>query len=98
MEDEQWIDVGEKAHWWGGTANECTCQTRPMAKPTRIDGILASRDAIARIKHFCVEGSEMIPTHKVLKLSLTQGEPMEERTYAKILVSLTKLFEKNSTK
>ena len=22
MEDQQWVDVGEKADWWGGTANQ----------------------------------------------------------------------------
>ena len=49
IEDQQWIDVGEKAMWWGGTPNQNTCQTRPQAKPTRIDGILASREAVAWI-------------------------------------------------
>ena len=53
IEDQQWVDVGERAEWWGGTANQKTCQTRPQAKPTRIDGILASREAVAWIANFC---------------------------------------------
>ena len=77
FEEEQWIDVGEKARWWGGTANEKTCQTRPQAKPTRIDGILASREAVVWIKKFEVERDDMIPTHSVLKLYLQRGAAAE---------------------
>ena len=50
IEEEQWVDVGEKAHWWGGTPEEKTCQTRPQAKPIRIDGMLARRETVAMIR------------------------------------------------
>ena len=83
IEEHQWVDVGAKADWWGGEANQKTCQTRPQAKPTRIDGILASREAVSWISGFKVSENSMIPTHKVLELTLSGEAADEERTFAK---------------
>ena len=76
----------------GGTANQATCQTRPQARPTRIDGVLASREAVAWIGSFGVEGNDNVPTHKILKLTLQGEAAEEERTYAKKLRSLKEMF------
>ena len=92
IEEHQWVDVGAKADWWGGEANQKTCQTRPQAKPTRIDGILASREAVPWISGFKVSENEMIPTHKVLELTLSGEAADEERTFAKKLTSMKGAF------
>ena len=92
IEDQQWVDVGEKAMWWGGTPNQTTCQTRPQAKPTRIDGILASREVVAWISGFDVEQEDMIPTPKILKLNLEGKAAVENNTVAKTISCLQDLF------
>ena len=52
LDTNQWIDVGACASWWGGEDESPTCQTRPQAKPTRIDGVLANNMAIPLIRGF----------------------------------------------
>ena len=79
----------------GGVANQNTCQTRPQAKPTRIDGILASGEAVAWIRSFDVEHEAMIPTHRILKLTLEGNAVVEERIFARKLRSLKDMFLEN---
>ena len=83
LDSQQWLDVGANASWWGGEDGTPTCQTRPQAKPTRIDGIIANRMAIPWISGFAIEKDEMIPTHSVLQIVLDSKAPQEERVYAK---------------
>ena len=33
IEDEQWIDVGEKAHWWGGRRTSALAKLAPKPDP-----------------------------------------------------------------
>ena len=54
MEQDHWTDVGSKAHWWGGTPDETTCQCRLNASPSRTDGILANLEAMIMIHKFYV--------------------------------------------
>ena len=89
---------GRKSTLVGGRANEKTCQTRPRAQATRIDGILASREAVAWITNFEVEKDDMIPTHAVLKVNLQGGAAAEERTFAKKAPSLKKAYERKLEK
>ena len=28
IDEDQWVDFGAKASWWGGIDNQCTCQGR----------------------------------------------------------------------
>ena len=46
IEDQGWIGVGQKAHWWGGIPNEHTCWARANAKASRIDGFSISPEVI----------------------------------------------------
>ena len=94
IESHQWVDIGENATWWGGVPNQPTCQTRPQAKPTRIDGILASRGAVPWISEFSVEKHDMIPTHSILEMTLEAKAAIKERTYStkKKLRSLKAIF------
>ena len=85
LDTNQWIDVGACASWWGGEDGTPTCQTRPQAKPTRIDGVLANNMAIPLIRGFQVEKDEEIPTHAVLQLKLEReteqrGKDVREET------------------
>ena len=96
IEDEQWIDVGKNASWWKGQDSTPTCQTRPQAKPTRIDGALANRAAIPWIRGFEVVKDEMLPTHAVVRITLGRNASKETRTYAKTLPSIRKFFEKKA--
>ena len=93
IENDVWIDVGAKASWWGGTENETTCQTRPQAKPSRIDGVLANSEAVPLIKSYEVIKDEMISTHSVVRLKLHRAEEKEERSFLKTLPSLERLYE-----
>ena len=93
IENDQWVDIGKNAAWWDGESGTPTCQTRPQAKATRIDGILANRAAIPWIRSFEVVKDDMIPTHSVIRLTLGRNASTEKRTYAKTLPSLRKLFE-----
>ena len=92
IKNDQWTDVGKHASWWGGKDEEPTCQPRPKATPTRIDAVLANKAALAWIKGFEVIAEEGIPTHRILQIRVRRAG-MEERTYAKSLPSLKKLFE-----
>ena len=52
--EEQWTDVGRHASRWGGEDAQMTCKTRPKAKPSRIDGVVANKAAMTWIAGFDV--------------------------------------------
>ena len=62
IEQDRWTDVGGKAHWWGGKPNETTCQSREDASPSRIDGILATIEAVTMAPKVYVRKDDNIPT------------------------------------
>ena len=52
IEEDAWTDLGVVASWWGGEDNKATCQTRPKAKATRIDGVVVNQYALPLVKNF----------------------------------------------
>ena len=98
MEEEQWIDVGQVADWWGKGKNQFTCHQRAGAKENRIDGVLANCKAISAIHDFEVTSNPLIPTHKVLRLTLSRSAFEEERNYMRTIPSLKNLLTKTSSK
>ena len=92
LDTQLWIDVG--LMFLGGAEDATpTCQTRPQARPTRIDCVIANNLAIPWISGFQVIKDEMIPAHSVLQITLDRKADKEERTYAKNLPSLKTLFD-----
>ena len=71
-----------------------TCWARDNAQPSRIDAILVNPQAIRMVRAFEVERSELIPTHGIVRIRLNRAALKEERTYAKTLPSLKKMFDK----
>ena len=94
--EEQWTDVGRHASRWGGEDAQPTCKTNPRAKATRIDGVVANKAALVWIEGYGVKKDDMIPTHSVVMLRLKRKAAREQRTYAKALPSLKKLFSKKT--
>ena len=70
-----------------------TCQTRPTAKPTRIDGILANKTALTCNSGFQGIKDERIPTHAVLQIKLDRENLNESIMYAESLPSLKSLVD-----
>ena len=93
LDEEQWISIDANAAWRGAENSMPTCQTRPTAKPTRIDGILANKTALPWISGFQVIKDERIPTHVVLQFNLDRENLNESRRYEKSLPSLTNLVD-----
>ena len=93
IKEEQWTDVGKHASRWGGEDAQTTCQTNPKAKPSRIDGAVANKAALAWIESFKVTKEDDITTHGILELKLKRKAAREEKTYAIPLTSLKKLFQ-----
>ena len=58
VDEEGWIDVGLHADWWGGNPEETTCESRPGAKPSRIDVIIASPEAALYIREVWVRKTQ----------------------------------------
>lgn len=48
MKEQQWLDVGSVADWWGGVPDETICHGRGKAQKSRIDGYMASIEALGR--------------------------------------------------
>jgi len=92
--EENWIDVGEVADWWGRPPCEPTCRSRKRAKPTRIDGYVVNPAAMITIHDMEVEKHEIIPTHSIIRLEISRKAMKEERTYMRKVGSLKALFEK----
>ena len=90
--EDEWIDAGHCADWWGGVKDAPTCHQRAVAKETRIDGILANMWALPMIRDFKVTKNEDVPTHAVIELTLEEKEDIEARSFVKTLPSLKKLL------
>ena len=93
IREECWTDVGHKADWWGGIADRWACQSRADAKPSRIDGMVVDAEALGSVRSFEVENRTHIPTHCVLKFSVTRNAFQEKRTFLHKLGSLKNNME-----
>ena len=83
IEEEAWVDIGSVASWWGGTDNQTTCQSSSKAKATRIDGMLFNKFALPLVQHFEVIKDDMIPTHSVMRVTLSRQNVQKEKTFYK---------------
>ena len=90
---DQWTDVGQRADWWGGTANEWTCHSRSKAKRSRIDGVVVDAEMLATIHSFEVEKRIHIPTHRVLRFEVARNALKETRTFLRKLGSIRNAVE-----
>ena len=88
MFDEGWTDLGARAQWWGRKSRQPTCWSREGAKPSRIDGIIASLNAIGLISDFEVTKNANVPTHAFVKITISRNPMQEERTYLRMLSNL----------
>ena len=80
MEEQQWMDVGSVADWWGGVPDEPTCHSRGKTQKARIDGYLVNLEALGAIHDYEVEKHEMIPTHSITSIELSRNAMGEEKT------------------
>ena len=62
MREDQWVDVGKQAVWWGGIPSEPTCHSKEEAQRSRIDGFLVNPEALGTIHDFEVEHQTRFPT------------------------------------
>ena len=86
--------MGKHTSRWGGEDAQPTCKANPRAKPTRIDGVVANKAAVAWIAGYNVIKDPMTPTHSVVQLKLKRKAAREERAYAKSLPSLKRFYTK----
>ena len=91
IREESWTDVGHRADWWGGVPDRWTCQSKPDATPSRIDGLVVDAEALATVRSFQVENKTHYPTHCVLRFTVTRNAFQESRTFIQKLGSLKAL-------
>ena len=60
------------------------------AKPSRIDGIVCNLEAAALIHSFKVEKDEMIPTHSIVKITVSRNAMKQKGSFVRSLPSLKK--------
>ena len=58
MREDQWTDVGDRAHWWGGKPDQLACHSRKTANKSRIDGIVVDCEVLGTITRFEAEKNE----------------------------------------
>ena len=89
-----WCDLGARADFWGGVAEQWTCRVNGISKATRRDFMFANEYLLPEISKFRVNYSDEFPTHQPLQAMIaTRWLEVEHRTVMKPLSAADKVEE-----
>ena len=71
---EGWTDLGEKAQWWGGLAEQPTCQATNSTHLTRRDFIFVNPTLLPHIRGFNIHWTDEYPVHAEVQVQIDTGK------------------------
>ena len=89
-----WCDLGARAEFWGGVAEQWTCRANGISKATRRDFMFANEYLLPAISKFRVNYSDEFPTHQPLQVMIaTKRLEVEHRLVMKPASAADKVEE-----